>query len=132
MEDDDVPPWLGIGLITTVVGLEDGRHKGLANASGGHFTEASLVGRLRTLGARPISRQGGEISYQVLEETADRVVAVAAAEAEPQDVGMLMSFAYHHEARVWFHELLEIDWAEVLFRRNGAPVKTIMRSDRGM
>ena len=128
---EDVPPWLGIELIASVVALEDGRLQGLANASGGHFTAAALVDRLRELGARPTSRDSGEIRYQVIDEKPEQVVAVAAAVAEPQDIGMLMRFDLDGDLELWDSAVLEIDWADVLFRRTGTPVRAITRSDRG-
>lgn len=131
MTDEDVPVWLGLELIASVVALEDGRLRGLANVSGGRFTEMSLIERLRVLGARPISREGGEIRYQVIEETPDYVVAVAAAEAEPQDLGMLMRFRFDRDMELWDSEVVQIDWADALFSRSSAAVQTITRSDRG-
>jgi len=131
-DDEDVPLWLGVELIASVVALEDGRLQELANVSGGHFTATSLARRLRELGARPVFRSGGDISYQVVEETPQQVLAVAAAEAEPQDVGMLMRFTFDPDMQLWDSEVLELDRADALFRRSAAPVQTITPSDRGM
>jgi hypothetical protein len=131
IENEDVPPWLGVELISSVVALEDGRLRGLANASGGYFTEKSLAERLHQLGARPISRQAGDIQYQTIHETPENVIAVAVAEAEPQDLGMLMNFTFDPDMEWWSSEVVEIDWAAALLRRSPARVQAITRSDRG-
>lgn len=128
---EEVPLWLGVELIASVVALEDGRLRALANVSGGHFTEVALEDRLRALGARPTSREGGEVRYQVVTEAGDRVVAVAAAEAEPRDLGLLMHFTLDRDMELWDTQVLEVDWADALFGRTAAPVQSITRSDRG-
>jgi hypothetical protein len=132
MKDEQIPSWLGVSLISLVVSLEDERYAGVANRSGGHYTAESLAERLRSLGARPISRTSGEILFGVVEEAPDEVLAVGVAVAEPQDVGLLIRFTLD-DLGLWDTEILDLDWADALLQKAGPRgVQSITRSDRGV
>ena len=130
MRDEAIPSWLGVSLISLVVSLEDGRYGGVANRSGGRYTADTIEERVQELGARPVSRKGGEVRFGVVTEAPDDVLAVGVAVAEPRDIGMLIHFR-QDDLGLWFTEILEVDWADDVLRRAGArSTQTSTRSDR--
>lgn len=117
---EEVPYWLGANLVMTVTALEDRRLQAVANVSGGHLTLEDLEDRLKALGARPVARDGGNVHYGLVTQTADVVEAVGVATAQPQALGMLMRFVRDPEMDLWDTEILDLDWAESLFQRTSA------------